>query len=94
MGEVCLGFGEGGDEPWVGAEEVCDDGDLAVTGGFSAADADGGDGDGGGDFCGGGGGDGLEDDGEDSGLDEGLGAGEDFAGLGGGFAFFVVAAFF
>lgn len=38
--------GEGRDEPWVGAEEIGDDGDFTIAGGAAAADADGGDGDG------------------------------------------------
>lgn len=94
LGEVCLGFCEGGDEPWVGAEEVGDDGDFAIAGGFSAADADGRDGDGGGDFFCGAGGEGFEDDGEYTGFDESGGSGEDFAGLLGRFAFFPISAFF
>ena len=94
VGEVGLGFGEGGDEPWKGAEEVGDNGDFTITGGFAAADADGGDGDGLGDGLSGGGGDGFEDDGEDSGIDEGVGAVEKRLGLFGGFAFFVVSTLF
>ena len=94
VGEISFGFGEGWDEPGEGAEEICDDGDFSIAGGFSATDADGGDGDGFGDDPCGGWFDGFEDDGEHSGIDEGVGTVEDGLGLFGGFAFFMVSAFF
>ena len=31
-GDVCMRLGEGGDEPWVGADDVADNGNFTVTG--------------------------------------------------------------
>ena len=92
-GEIGFWLGEGGDKPWVAAEEIGDDGYLAIAGVFPTADADGGHGYGGGDaFCYVGD-DGFEDDGADAGLAQGEGIGEETLGAFWGAAFFPVGAF-
>ena len=93
-GELGVGVCEGGDEPWEGAEDVGDHGDLAVAGLVAGADPDGGDIEAGGEAGGDLGHDAFEDDGEAAGVLEGEGALAERRDFLGGAALPAVSAFF